>query len=36
VVTVRNVSVRKAEQVILAPTGGLNIVGLEEYLPQLL
>jgi transitional endoplasmic reticulum ATPase len=36
VVTVRKVSVRKAEQVILAPTEGLNIVGLEEYLPELL
>ena len=33
---VRKVSVRKAEQVILAPTEGLNIVGLEEYLPELL
>ena len=35
-VTVRKVSVRKAEQVILAQTEGLNIVGLEEYLPELL
>jgi hypothetical protein len=35
-VTVRKVSVRNAEQVILAPTEGLNIIGLEEYLPQLL
>ena len=33
---VRKVSVRKAEQVILAPTEGLNVVGLEEYLPGLL
>jgi transitional endoplasmic reticulum ATPase len=33
---VRKVSVRKAEQVILAPMEGLNIVGLEEYLPELL
>jgi transitional endoplasmic reticulum ATPase len=33
---VRKVSVRKAEQVILAPTKGLNVVGLEEYLPGLL
>jgi transitional endoplasmic reticulum ATPase len=36
VVTVRKVSVRNAEQVILAPTEGLNIVGLEEYPPELL
>jgi hypothetical protein len=36
VVTVREVSMRKAEQVILAPTEGLNMVGLEEYLPELL
>lgn len=28
---VRKVSMRKAEQVILAPTEGLNVVGLEEY-----
>jgi transitional endoplasmic reticulum ATPase len=35
-VTVRKVSVRKAEQVILAPTEELNIVGLEDYLPELL
>lgn len=35
-VTIRKVSVRKAEQVILAPTEELNIVGLEEYLPELL
>jgi hypothetical protein len=34
-VTVRKVSVRKAEQVILALTEGLNVVGLEEYLPGL-
>ena len=33
---VRKVSVRKAEQVILAPTEGLKIVGLEKYLPELL
>jgi transitional endoplasmic reticulum ATPase len=35
-VTVRKVVLRKAEQVILAPTEELNIVGLEEYLPELL
>jgi hypothetical protein len=33
---VRKVSVRKAEQIILGPTEGLNVVGLEEYLPGLL
>jgi transitional endoplasmic reticulum ATPase len=33
---VRKVNVKKAEQVILAPTEELNIVGLEEYLPELL
>ena len=35
-VKVRKVNVKKAEQVILAPTQELNIVGLEEYLPELL
>ncbi len=35
-VTVHKVSVKKAEQVILAPTEELNIVGLEEHLPELL
>jgi transitional endoplasmic reticulum ATPase len=35
-VTVRKVSVKKAEQVILAPAEELNIVGLEEHLPELL
>ena len=35
-VTIRKVAVNKAEQVILAPTEELNIVGLEEYLPELL
>jgi transitional endoplasmic reticulum ATPase len=35
-VTVKKVVLRKAEQVILAPTEELNIVGLEEYLPELL
>ncbi|MDQ3853357.1 MAG: CDC48 family AAA ATPase [Thermoproteota archaeon] len=36
VVSVRKVNVEKAEQVILAPTEELNIVGLEDYLPELL
>ncbi|HXG05827.1 MAG TPA: CDC48 family AAA ATPase [Nitrososphaera sp.] len=35
-VAIRKVDVKKAEQVILAPTEELNIVGLEEYLPELL
>jgi transitional endoplasmic reticulum ATPase len=35
-ITIRKVSVKKAEQIILAPTEELNIVGLEEYLPELL
>jgi transitional endoplasmic reticulum ATPase len=35
-VTIRKVTVKKAEQVTLAPTEELNIVGLEEYLPELL
>ncbi len=35
-VTIRKVAVRKAEQVVLAPTEELNIVGLEDYLPELL
>ena len=35
-VSVRKVNVKKAEQVILAPTQEVNIVGLEEYLPELL
>ncbi|HEX2106190.1 MAG TPA: CDC48 family AAA ATPase [Nitrososphaera sp.] len=35
-VNVRRVNVKKAEQVILAPTEELNIVGLEDYLPELL
>ena len=35
-VSVRKVIVKKAEQVTLAPTEELNIVGLEEYLPELL
>lgn len=36
IVNVKKVSVKKAEQVILAPTEELNIVGLEEHLPGLL
>ncbi|MEM2140262.1 MAG: CDC48 family AAA ATPase [Nitrososphaera sp.] len=35
-ISVRKVNVRKAEQVILAPTEELNIVGLEDHLPELL
>src|SRR3989449_9172247 len=35
-VAVQKVSLKKAEQVILAPTEELNIVGLEEHLPDLL
>lgn len=35
-VTIQKVNVKNAEQVILAPTEELNIVGLEEYLPELL
>ncbi|HKY52692.1 MAG TPA: CDC48 family AAA ATPase, partial [Anaerolineales bacterium] len=35
-VSVRKVHVDKADQVILAPTEELNIVGLEEHLPELL
>jgi len=35
-VAIRKVNVKKAEQVILAPTEELNIVGLEEHLPELL
>ena len=36
IVSVRKVNVKKDEQVILAPTEELNIVGLEDYLPELL
>jgi transitional endoplasmic reticulum ATPase len=36
IVSVRKVNVKKAEQVLLAPTEELNIVGLEDYLPELL
>ncbi len=35
-VAVKKVTPKRAEQVILAPTEELNIVGLEEYLPELL
>ena len=35
-VTIRKVDAKKAEQVILAPTEELNIVGLEDHLPELL
>ncbi|HEY9387580.1 MAG TPA: CDC48 family AAA ATPase [Nitrososphaeraceae archaeon] len=35
-VTIRKVNVKKAEQIILSPTEELNIVGLEDYLPELL
>src|ERR1044072_3908686 len=35
-VAIRKVNVKKAEQVILAPTEELSIVGLEEHLPELL
>src|SRR5919198_298327 len=35
-VSIRKVVVKKAEQVILSPTEELNIVGLEDYLPELL
>jgi transitional endoplasmic reticulum ATPase len=35
-VSIRKVVAKKAEQVILSPTEELNIVGLEDYLPELL
>ena len=35
-VAIRKVNVEKAEQVTLAPAEELNIVGLEEHLPELL
>ena len=35
-VTIRKVIVKRAEQVTMAPTEELSIVGLEEYLPELL
>lgn len=34
--SIRKVTASQAEQVVLAPTEGLNIVGLEDYLPDLL
>jgi transitional endoplasmic reticulum ATPase len=34
-VTIRKVTVKKADQVILAPTEELSIVGLEDHLPEL-
>ena len=35
-VTIRKVTVKRADHVTLAPAEELNIVGLEEYLPELL
>jgi transitional endoplasmic reticulum ATPase len=35
-VSIRKIDVKRAEQVVLAPTEELSIVGLEEYLPELL
>ena len=35
-VIVRKVSARKAEQIVLSPGEDLNIIGLEEHLPDLL
>jgi transitional endoplasmic reticulum ATPase len=35
-VSVRKVSAVKVQQVVLSPTEDLNVVGLEEYLPELL
>ena len=35
-VIVRKVSARKAEQIVLSPGEDLNIIGLEEHLPELL
>jgi transitional endoplasmic reticulum ATPase len=35
-VAIRKIDVKRAEQVVLAPTEELSIVGLEEYLPELL
>ena len=35
-VTVRKVNASKLEQIVLSPTEDLNVVGLEEYLPDLL
>lgn len=35
-VSVRKVNAGKVQQVVLSPTEDLNVVGLEEYLPELL
>ena len=35
-VIVRNVNAEKLEQVVLSPTEDLSVVGLEQYLPELL
>jgi transitional endoplasmic reticulum ATPase len=35
-VSVRKVNAKKIEQVVLSPTEDLNVVGLEEYLPEIL
>ena len=35
-VTIRKVTVKRAEQIVIAPTDEFNIVGLEEHLPELL
>ena len=35
-VTIKKVSPPKLEQIVLSPTEDLNVVGLEEYLPDLL
>jgi transitional endoplasmic reticulum ATPase len=35
-VSIRRVNSEKVQQVILSPTEDLNVVGLEEYLPELL
>jgi transitional endoplasmic reticulum ATPase len=35
-VSVRKVNAAKIEQVVLSPTEDLNVVGLEEYLPEML
>ena len=35
-VTIRKVHAPKLEQIVLSPTEDLNVVGLEEYLPELL
>jgi transitional endoplasmic reticulum ATPase len=35
-VSIKKVTSKKAEQVILSPTEELNIIGLEEHLPELL